>query len=232
MLGSTVLKVGASARRKRNLPDWARAVALVSDLEVDVYRGFRDSGCVHAIGNGVDLETFQPRPETEGRGLVFVGALDYPANVDGIRWFCGEIWPTVRRTLLDATLTVVGRRPVSAVRRLAGLPGVELVGQVSDVRPYLASAAVAVVPLRIARGIQNQVLEAMAMGKPVVATPQALEGLQVEPGVHAVAASTADEWADALARLLNDSSFGGLPRWWLADKVGKTPRLGRRPEPF
>jgi glycosyltransferase involved in cell wall biosynthesis len=103
---------------------------------------------------------------------------------------------------------MVGRKPSAAVRRLAGLPGVDLVGQVPDVRPHLASASVAVMPLRIARGVQNKVLEALAMGKAVVASPGAIEGLRAEPGVHLLDASTPDEWVDAVTRLLDDRDLG------------------------
>jgi glycosyltransferase involved in cell wall biosynthesis len=101
----------------------------------------------------------------------------------------------------------VGRRPAPAVRRLAELPGVEVVGTVPDVRPHLARAAVAVVPLRIARGLQNKVLEALAMGKAVVASPPALAALRTQPGVHLLAASSPAEWTGAVLRLLDDKAL-------------------------
>src|SRR5207244_12834951 len=93
-------------------------------------------------------------------------------------WFCAEVWPEVRRRRPQAELWLVGRRPTPAVRRLGEVPGVRVVGQVPDVRPYVARAACAVVPLRLARGLQNKVLEALAMGKAVVASPHALAGLK------------------------------------------------------
>jgi glycosyltransferase involved in cell wall biosynthesis len=96
---------------------------------------------------------------------------------------------------------------VPPVRRLGEVPGVEVVGQVPDVRPYVSRAAVAVAPLRIARGIQNKVLEALAMGKALVASPQALLGLKVQPGVHVLSATTAAEWQDALHQLLGDAGL-------------------------
>jgi sugar transferase (PEP-CTERM/EpsH1 system associated) len=191
-------------RLEHDLPDWARAVTLVSEAEVDLYRRFRAGGAVHAIPNGVDLDYFRPDPRDDGRGCVFVGAFDYRPNVDGACWFCREAWPEVRRRHPPARLALVGRRPAPAVRRLARSAGVDLVGQVPDVRPHLAGAAVAVVPLHIARGVQNKVLEALAMGKAVVSSPQALVGLHVEPGIHLLAASTPGEWADAVSRLLDD----------------------------
>ena len=135
---------------------------------------------------------------------MFVGALDYRANIDGARWFCERVWPEVQRRRPGATFAVVGSNPGAAARRLAELPGVELVGEVPDVRPHLAGAAVAVVPLRVARGIQNKVLEALAMGKAVVATPQALEGLGVEPGVQVCRAADAGEWVEVILALFDD----------------------------
>jgi sugar transferase (PEP-CTERM/EpsH1 system associated) len=191
-------------RLEQALPGWARVVTLVSAPEAAIYRGFCPEGPVHVIGNGVDLEVFRPGPRGEERGCVFVGALDYRPNVAGAGWFCRTAWPEIRRARTDATLALVGRRPVPAVRRLAGRPGVELVGQVTDVRPHLAGAAVVVVPLQIARGVQNKVLEALALGKAVVASPQSLEGLGAEPGVHLLAASSPAQWVEAVTRLLDD----------------------------
>jgi sugar transferase (PEP-CTERM/EpsH1 system associated) len=208
-------------RLERGLPDWARAVTVVSEAEAALYRAFGPSDRVHAITNGVDLEAFRPVPGTAEGGVVFVGALDYRPNVDGACWFCQEVWPEIRRRHPQATISLVGRRPSPEVRRLGREPGVEVVGQVPDVRPYLAGAAVAVVPLRIARGVQNKVLEALAMGKAVVASPPALEGLPAEPGVHALMASTPAEWADQVSRLLDDEclrrQFGSAGRRYVEE---------------
>jgi polysaccharide biosynthesis protein PslH len=124
-----------------------------------------------------------------------------------VDWFCREVWPEVRRQCPAARFIVVGSRPVAAVRRLARLPGVELATDVPDVRPYLVSADVVVVPLRIARGIQNKVLEALAMGKAVVATPGALEGLEVHADVHVCRAATAEQWTATVLRLLGDETL-------------------------
>ena len=131
-------------------------------------------------------------------------ALDYYPNVDAVVWFCREVWPSIRQRHPDSTFSIVGRRPIAAVQRLADLPGVQLVGQVPDVRPFLSEAAVVVAPLRIARGLQNKVLEALAMGKAVVASPPALAALQCQPGVDLLAASTAAEWIDAILQLLEN----------------------------
>jgi polysaccharide biosynthesis protein PslH len=191
---------------ERSIPSWARAITLVSESEAALFRRSGGTGPVHSVTNGVDLEAFRPEfPGIgDGRGCVFVGALDYRPNVDAVDWFCRRAWPEILASRPGSRFTLVGRKPSAVVRRLAGLPGVDLVGQVPDVRPYLASASVAVIPLRIARGVQNKVLEALAMGKAVVASPEAIEGIQAKPGVHLLAASTPSEWADAVTRLLDD----------------------------
>lgn len=192
-------------RLEKPLPAWARAVVLVSQAEVDLYRSFCDPGKVEAVTCGVDLEYFHPNSPVEESACVFVGALDYPPNVDGVCWFCRHIWPEVRRQRPGAMFYLVGRRPASAVQRLAESPGVEVVGQVPDVRPHLAKAAVSVVPLRIARGIQNKVLESLAMGKAMVASPQSLAALGVQPGVHLLAPSSPEEWVESVVHLLDDA---------------------------
>lgn len=191
-------------RLEHSLPDWARAVTLVSEEEADLFRRIRASNAVHVMTVGIDTEYLHPQPGGEESGCVFIGSLDYPPNIDGITWFCREVWPAIRSRCPQATVSLVGRRPTPQVRRLDDLPGVELVGPVSDVRPYLRRAAVAIAPLRIARGVQCKVLEAFAMGKAVVASPQALMGLRIVPGVQAMAARSHDEWINAVSTLLGD----------------------------
>lgn len=189
---------------EQHLPARVRAVTLVSEAEANLYRHFCLRGSVHAVTSGVALDYFQPAEQGDEAGCVFVGALDYHPNVEGTTWFCREVWPEVRRRRPDANLAIVGRRPGPPMRRLAQVPGVTLVGQVPDIRPHVAKAAVAVVPVRIARGVQNKVLEALAMGKAILAAPQSIAGLKAQPGIHLLAASTAAEWADCLVRLFQD----------------------------
>jgi sugar transferase (PEP-CTERM/EpsH1 system associated) len=188
-----------------SLPSWARAVTLVSEAETDLFRSFCPSPDVHTVPNGVDLDYFrQQSPALAEEGCVFVGALDYKPNVDAVTWFCKEAWPAIVRNHPNARLRLVGRQPVPEVLRLSEVPGVEVVGQVPDVRPHLSWAAVAVAPLRIARGVQNKVLEALAMRKPVVASPQALAGLRERLDLPALTAATPAEWAEHVGRLLSD----------------------------
>jgi sugar transferase (PEP-CTERM/EpsH1 system associated) len=194
-------------RLERSLPTWARAVTLVSEDEATLYRGIGPArpGIVSAVTNGVDLDYFCP---VDDAGVpaecVFVGALDYRPNVEGIRWFCRSVWPGIVRVRPGVRLSIVGRNPTVDVLRLATIPGVDVVGSVPDVRPHLAGAAIVIVPLQLARGVQNKVLEAMAMGKPVLASRQAIDGLRVESGAHLLTASTPVEWERSLIRLLGD----------------------------
>ncbi|HEU0134942.1 MAG TPA: glycosyltransferase, partial [Allosphingosinicella sp.] len=123
----------------------------------------------------------------------------YAPNIDAVRWFAGEVMPM----LPAARFAIVGRKPAEAVRRLAG-ERVIVTGAVSDVRSWLAAADVVAAPLRIARGIQNKVLEAMAMARPVVASPAAFEGIEAEPDRHLLVAESAEAQAEAIAGLLDD----------------------------
>jgi len=195
-------------RLEAELPTRARAVTLASEAEAELYRGFAAPGVVAAVTNGVDLDYFAPAPDAPPDtppACVFVGALDYRPNVDGACWFCTDVWPGVRRRQPRAVLRLVGRQPVPAVRALADRPGVEVVGQVPDVRPYVAAATAVVVPLRLARGVQNKVLEALAMAKAVVASPQALAGFRLRSGAEVLSAAAPAEWIDGLDRLFGDA---------------------------
>ncbi|MCE9552263.1 MAG: TIGR03087 family PEP-CTERM/XrtA system glycosyltransferase [Planctomycetes bacterium] len=201
------------ARRVRQLEcqivERADSVILTSPQEVETLQKFKPNDKTRSVTNGVDLDYFAPdvvTAATPGALCVFVGVLDYRANIDGLQWFCSEVWPEVRRRIPDATLQIIGRRPTPQVLRLAQIDGVQVIGEVSDVRPYALGAEISIAPLRVARGIQNKVLEAMAMGRPVVATPQALEGLNLVPGEHAIAAGSVEDWVTALERLHRDAT--------------------------
>jgi glycosyltransferase involved in cell wall biosynthesis len=164
---------------------------------------FAPGAPAHGVTNGVDLDYFSPEPKSPlARGCVFVGAFDYRPNVDAACWFVREVWPELIVKHPETRLRLVGRNPVKAVRRLSSAKGVEVIGTVPDVRPYVREAAVAIAPLRLARGLQNKVLEALAMGKPVIASPQALAGFHDD--VPAVTASNPSEWVHAIGRLLGD----------------------------
>jgi sugar transferase (PEP-CTERM/EpsH1 system associated) len=194
-------------RLEQDIAGSADAITLVSDAEVKLFRRFCATGTARAIPNGVDLDYFSPVTMATERSCVFVGALDYRPNVDAASWFCRRIWPALYDQAPAGKMYVVGRRPVRAVRQLARIAGVEVVGSVADVRPYLARSAVVVAPLHIARGIQNKVLEAMAMGKPVVVSPPALAGINAHPGIHLLQASTEQEWIATIGNLFDDAAL-------------------------
>jgi sugar transferase (PEP-CTERM/EpsH1 system associated) len=194
---------------ERQIVERAQAVTLVSEAEAELFRRFCPNDKTHAVMNGVDLEYFHPDFPVEAprpNQCVFVGVLDYRANVESLLWFCREVWPLVLKQKPDAVLAVVGKNPVLAIRQLATQPGIRLVGEVPDVRPYIAESRFVVAPLLVARGIQNKVLEAMAMGKPVVASQQALEGLLAHPGRDLLVAHAASEWSATIEQLFAPSS--------------------------
>jgi sugar transferase (PEP-CTERM/EpsH1 system associated) len=190
------------------------AGVFVSAGEADLFRRLAPEAAerVWGIHNGVDTVYFDPAgdypvPYANGeKPVVFTGAMDYWANVDAVTWFAREVFPEVRRREPAARFYIVGARPTSAVLQLARLPGVAVTGAVHDIRPYLAHARVAVAPLRIARGVQNKVLEAMAMAKPVVVTPQALDGIVCEAGKEVVMAADAEEFAEQVCGLLRSAA--------------------------
>jgi polysaccharide biosynthesis protein PslH len=191
---------------ERRLPKWARAISIVSPHETAVYESFAGANTATTAMNGVDLEYFQPVPLDAPTipACAFVGALDYLPNVDAAIYFAKDIWPTIHAQVPEAEFHVIGRKPTPEVQALGQIPGVVVVGQVPDVRPHVAKAAIAVTPMRLSRGLQNKVLEAMAMAKPVVAAPPALAALQVKPGRDVVSASTPEEWVAAIVDLLRN----------------------------
>ncbi|UZP67553.1 TIGR03087 family PEP-CTERM/XrtA system glycosyltransferase [Desulfovibrio mangrovi] len=153
-------------------------VLFVSEDEAGV---FRERVCaaegVSGLSNGVDMDTFAAMPPVRNHRMFFCGAMSYLPNVDAVEWFARSVFPLVREVLPDAEFFVVGSNPASRVQHLAAIDGVTVTGKVPDVRLYARDAALCVVPLRIARGLQNKVLEAMAMARPVVATPEAVTGI-------------------------------------------------------
>jgi polysaccharide biosynthesis protein PslH len=163
---------------------------------------------VSLIGNGVDLDYFQSKGIAKQSGsIIFTGVMDYFPNVDAVVWFCDEVLPIVQRQIPEACLTICGSRPVAAVRRLAKRRGVTVTGRVPDTRPYMDRAEVFVAPLRMARGIQNKLLEAMAMGLPCVASTAVTRGTAVPDGEGILAADDRDEFAERVVRLLRDGAF-------------------------
>ena len=163
---------------------------------------------LHVIANGVDAVDDTGGPRASADLIVgFIGALDYLPNVDGIEWFANAIWPRVRLARPDALLRIVGHAPCRRVRRLAAVPGIELIGPVDCARKAVASFDVSIAPLRIARGLQNKVLEAMAAGKPVVVTSACACGIEARDEVDYLVADDAATFAQRVLQLLGDPDF-------------------------
>lgn len=202
------------AAQEARLAARADATMLVSDAEAALLcsRIGTTRANVIAIGNGIDTAFFDPREVAPhaalaagaGPHLVFTGQMDYLPNIAAVRRTAHALMPAIRATHPEACFHVVGRAPAAEVRALEGVHGTRVWGEVPDVRPFLAGADVVVAPLTIARGVQNKVLEAMAMARPVVLTPEAATGIGGSDGVHyAVAGDDAALLDRALGLLAN-----------------------------
>ena len=177
---------------------------LVSDHEVQSFAQLapESSDRIRSFSNGVNLNYFAPGPYVSPfpagvTPIVMTGHMDYWPNVEGALWFAREVLPLVKRQIPDARFYVVGAQPAPGLRNIAAAD-VEVTGEVADIRPYVAAAGVVVAPLRIARGVQNKVLEALAMGVPTVATEQASRALGVSSGRDIWVANDAASFADAV----------------------------------
>jgi polysaccharide biosynthesis protein PslH len=209
-------------REGRLLGGYERAVASRADVSLFVTEAeaalFRSriapaTARVEALGNGIDLDFYDPQADfaplaagmrPAGPLIVFTGQMDYRPNVEAVAAFAQDVMPRIRARRADAQFAVVGRRPTPAVRRLDGRNGTIVTGEVADVRSWLGAADVVVAPLTIARGIQNKLLEAMAMARPVVASPAGFEGVDAVPGRDLLIAATTGEQAEAVLGLLED----------------------------
>lgn len=152
--------------------------------------------------NGVDTEYFRPQPQASSpytagaRVAVFTGAMDYWPNIEAVKWFADNVWADVRARFHDAEFYIVGMRPAAEVIALGKLPGITVTGSVPDVRPYVQHARVAVVPIRIARGVQNKAIEAMAMAKPIVISEICSRGIDALADEHMLVARDARQFTD------------------------------------
>lgn len=192
-------------------------VMLVSPAEAELLRRAAPElgHKIDYFSNGVDTDYFRPdatlpNPFRAQPTLVFTGAMDYRPNIDAALWFAAQILPALLGRFPGLQLHLVGARPDQRLRQLALTGPVHVSGTVADIRPYLQHASLVVAPLRIARGIQNKVLEAMAMAKTVVATPQALEGIQLHTGSEALQASDASEFIAIISHQLERHNSSAL----------------------
>ncbi|MEN7536369.1 TIGR03087 family PEP-CTERM/XrtA system glycosyltransferase [Aurantiacibacter flavus] len=194
---------------------------LVSEEEAALMRARCPSVAnIGALRNGIDCTAYDPaevRPhadlaDTVGPHFVFSGQMDYAPNIDAVQRFARQIMPAILARQPAAQFHIVGRAPTPSVRNLASEPGTRVWGEVPDMRPFLAAASMVVAPLTIARGVQNKVLEAMAMARPVLASPEALTGIDGDPGEH-------------FLRCENDADFVAQA-CALADDTARAERIG------
>lgn len=207
-------------REGRLLLDYERHVAgkfdaslFVSAVEAELFQQLTPdfSSKIGFYNNGVNTDYFSPdvvldNPYGAGeRVLVFTGAMDYWPNIDAVEWFAHNIFALLRRREPALKFYIVGSNPSSAVVQLAKLPGVFVTGRVEDIRPYLTYALAAVAPMRIARGVQNKVLEAMAMERPVIVSSKGLEGIDAVHGEHVLLAESEDDYIASLDCVLQNT---------------------------
>ncbi|MGJ8693928.1 MAG: TIGR03087 family PEP-CTERM/XrtA system glycosyltransferase [Thalassotalea sp.] len=203
-----------------------QALTLITDDEAALFRTISPSEQHHKIvtlSNGVDTDYFSSEarfdltdlPELNKLSISFTGAMDYWANEDAVVWFCQHVWPKIKTQFKDCTFYIVGGKPSDKVCQLAKLSGVVVTGRVPDVRPYLDASVLAVAPMRIARGVQNKVLEAMAMAKPVVMTSMGQEGIEVDDYQRALVIDDPELMADKIIELIHkdERAYAGNREW-------------------
>ncbi len=192
---------------ERRCVDEFDAVSVITDAEAEPLRADSSPDRVQVVTNGVDVPTTTRTPEALGRAgrvVGFLGVMNYRPNVDAVRWFVAACWPAVRKECPDAVFRIVGRWPCRAVRRLARVPGVVVVGEVQDIAPELDRFDVSVAPLQIACGLQNKILEAMAASVPLVLSAEAASCVGGQPGEDYLHATEGSDFATAVIRLLRD----------------------------
>jgi glycosyltransferase involved in cell wall biosynthesis len=197
---------------ERRLARRSDHLVFVSERDRRLLMGLRQVDRESIVPNGVDTSFWRRTSPTLGRDeVVFTGAMDYPPNVDAALFLIREVMPIVRRRVPGARVSIVGRDPVAAIRREES-PLVRVTGTVPDIRPYLESAAVFAAPLRFGVGMQNKIVEAMAMEVPVVTTPLVAEGIRSARGWPPISvARTREEAASCIAERLDAASNGATP---------------------
>jgi polysaccharide biosynthesis protein PslH len=215
----------------------ADASLFVSQAEATLFRAESGLGRdkVIALENGIDLDRYAPgvvesvAHDPAKPMILFTGQMDYAPNIDAVCWFAEEVLPHIP----GATFYIAGRAPTREVMALAAFPQIKVTGEVADTRAYIEAADVVVAPLRIARGVQNKVLEAMAMGKPVVASKEAAEGIDAEPNRDLIVADDAHGFARAVNALIEDwnraTSLGLAARSQMERRYGWEAQMASLP---
>ncbi|OZG73421.1 group 1 glycosyl transferase [Hahella sp. CCB-MM4] len=187
------------------------ACLFVTEAETELFRQYgATTNNVYAIENGMDPDEFRPSKEEKQKDtpvLLFTGVMDYSPNVDAVVWFVENVWKAILNKWPDAEFYIAGMNPNEKVKSLEKEPGVQVTGFVDDILPYFDRSTIFVAPFRIARGVQNKVLQAFACGIPVIATPMGAEGIRYQEGENILLADTADDFMAALEKLLTDSGL-------------------------
>ncbi|HEV2844183.1 MAG TPA: glycosyltransferase, partial [Thermoanaerobaculia bacterium] len=199
-------------RYEASLAGRFRRIFLATGNETRLYKSSAPAARAVTVLNGVDVDFFQPMdlPKSAHPSLVFTGQMDYFANVDGVVHFTKNVFPRLRQRFPNLEFVIVGRSPAPAVRDLDEIPGVQVTGAVGDVRPFLARAWAMVAPLRIAQGVQNKALEAIASSLPLVCTERVLAGLAdggFRHGRDVLAAGTDEDMERAVAAVIEDAEL-------------------------
>lgn len=179
---------------------------VVSEVERELFQKLIPGVVPDVLPNGVDVEHFQTQGDAERhpQTAIFTGVMDYEPNIDGVCWFAKSCWPTLRERFPDGRLLVVGSKPTPAVTALGEIDGITVTGRVDTTPPYFDKSSVAIAPLRLARGVQNKVLEAMSMALPTVASPQASQGLGDVPGDSLIVADGEEATIEGVSRWFAD----------------------------
>jgi glycosyltransferase involved in cell wall biosynthesis len=195
---------GLLRQTERKLLGLCDAHTVCSDRERQLLITVNPRARVEVVPNGVDTDHFagaDPAEQATRNKVVFVGSMDYHANIDAALYFAKNAWPLIRDRRPDLQFFIVGSRPSAEIVSLGGEPGITVTGTVADVRPFYHTAATVVVPLRVGSGTRLKVLEAMAAGAPVISTTLGVEGLSVKTGEHVFIVDSPSEMAELVARI-------------------------------
>ena len=206
------------ARLEVEISRWAQYSLFVSEIEADLFRDIGGKGKIAAVPNGVTLDCRRApfdelkladrrtiQKTSKPAHILFVGTMNYFPNSDAVLYFAREIFPRLRSVFPQVVFDIVGRLPPRSVRRLSATDGIRVHGEVEEIQPFLLQADVSIAPMRISRGVPNKILEAMAVGVPVVATTEAVKGIRVKDGEDVLLGDTAERFAAQVSRLLSDS---------------------------
>jgi glycosyltransferase involved in cell wall biosynthesis len=202
------LEAAKMKRYERQAVERFRHIVVVSEHDQSAMANMGNAGQITVVPTGVDVGRFRAAAATEATQpvVLFLGSMDWEPNVDGVEWMCREIWPRIRAAVPGAVFRIVGRSPGERTARLA-VDGVEVVGTVPSIEPWLAGAMAFVVPLRIGGGTRLKIFEAMSAGRAIVSTAIGAEGLPVEHEKNILLADSAPAFADAVIRVLTNGDL-------------------------